>query len=193
MTGEWEMQNPNMAMLTELNEEVLSSRVIASGKRLTYREDEVRLPNGVIGRREVVEHPEAVVVIPIVAPGKVLLIRQYRTAAKRVMLEVPAGLIESGEIPLDAAQRELREETGFRASVLRPLFNGFPTPGFCTEFMYFFCGTGLSPDPLVADIDEIIAPVVMALDEALGLVATGAIVDLKTIAALYAVQVLNNA
>ena len=179
-----------MGILTNLNETQLSSTVIASGRRLTFREDEIRLPNGVVSRREIIEHPEAVVIVPILAPGKIVLIRQFRTAARKVLLEIPAGLIETGEVPVVAAQRELREETGFRAGALLPLFDGFPTPGFCTEFMYFFLAQDLTKDPLEGDFDEMIDPIVMDVVDALALVGSGGIVDLKTIAALYAVRVL---
>jgi ADP-ribose pyrophosphatase len=191
MTGEWGILNQNMDMSTNLDETQLSSTVIASGRRLTYREDEIRLPNGVVSRREIIEHPEAVVIVPILAPGKIVLIRQFRTAARKVLLEIPGGLIETGEVPVVAAQRELREETGFRAGSLSPLFDGFPTPGFCTEFMHFFLAQELTEDPLSGDFDEMIDPIVMDVVDALALVGSGGIVDLKTIAALYAVRVLN--
>ena len=181
----------NMGMSTDLYEQQMKSTVIASGRRLTYREDEVRLPNGVVSRREIIEHPEAVVIVPLTSSGKIVLIKQFRTAAAQVLIEVPAGLIEPGEAPLVAAQRELREETGFRAGSLEPLFGAFPTPGFCTEFMHFFLARGLTLDPLESDFDEIIEPIAMDITEALALVACGKIRDLKTISAVYAVRSLS--
>jgi len=175
-------------MSINLSEETVSSRVVAEGRRLLFREDKVRLSNGVISHREIIVHPKAVVILPLLDDGRVVLIRQYRTAAQQVMLEVPAGVIESGEDPEFAAQRELREETGYASDHMVPLFQGFPTPGFCTEYMYFFVANQLRSDPLTADFDEMIETVALSVDEAIALVANGGILDLKTIAALYAVR-----
>ncbi|NBV41657.1 NUDIX hydrolase, partial [bacterium] len=100
--------------------------------------------------------------------------------------EVPAGVIDADEEPLAAAQRELREETGFMAGKLEPLYEAFPTPGFCTEYMYFFKASELEYSPLSPDVDEIIQPFEVAFSEALDMIRTGRITDLKSIAAIYA-------
>ena len=167
---------------------IIQSTIRFKGQKLTVREDEIRVSNGIISHREIVEHPEVVVIIPMVTPSEILLIQQYRTAAGRLMIEVPAGVMEPGEIPIDAALRELREETAFGAKRLMPLFSGFPTPGFCTEYMHFFVASDLYLDPLSPDADEVIESVKLPIFEAVRRIQSGEIVDLKTIAGIFAIQ-----
>ena len=153
---------------------------IYEGKVVNLRIDSFRLADGREARMEIVEHAEVVHVLPVDEDGKLLLVRQYRAAAGKELLETPAGGIEPGEDPGTAAQRELREETGYRAENFRLLASVYSSPGFCTELNHLFVATGLTYDPLDPDADEDIALVPVTLTEAEELVATGGIGDAKS-------------
>lgn len=168
----------------QFEEETLESRVLYRGRILTLREDRVRLPGGKEGRREIVEHPGAVAVVPLLPGGKLRLVRQYRKAVEEVTLEIPAGKLEPGEDPLACAVRELEEETGLKAQNLTPLARFFSTPGFSNEMMHLFLAEELNPGNLAPDEDEILEQVTVLLPEALEMIARGEIRDAKTIAGI---------
>jgi len=167
-----------------MNEITLSSQYIHRGRIVTLREDTVLLSSGMEAKREIVEHHRAVVVLPVLDTGEIVLVRQFRTAVGAAILEIPAGLMESNETPLEAARRELGEETGFVSACLTPLFEGFPTPGFCTEYMYFFLATELTSGAAHPDPDEIVETVTMSVSEMVAAIQARTIIDLKTIAAI---------
>lgn len=167
------------------NEQSLSVTPQYQGRRIRVETHQVALPDGLVAQRDVVVHPEAVVVVPFLDSETVLLIRQFRTAAQRELLEIPAGCIEAGEDVSVAANRELQEETGYFATQLTPLSGGFPSPGFCTEWMHFFRADGLVHRPLKGDDDEWISMVPMSMSSALAAIRTGEICDLKTMLGLY--------
>ena len=123
------------------------------------------------GRWEIVEHKDAVAIIAV-REGRVLMVRQYRPAIKRETLELPAGLIEPGESPLEAARRELREEAGFDAE-LKELFSFYSSPGFTDEKITLFFAESLRPAPLAPDPGERLTPLWLPLDEALGKLFSG--------------------
>ena len=167
--------------MPEPTELVISSRRIHDGRICSLREDTVELSNGRTALREIVEHAAVVAIVPIDENGDVVLVRQYRLAAQEALLEVPAGLVDSGEELEAAAQRELQEETGYSAAELRHLAGFFVSPGFCTEFIHVFLATGLCKSPLDGDEDEDIRVERMPLVEAVRLVEEGAIKDAKSV------------
>ena len=154
------------------------------GKICNLRVDTVELPNGRTARREIVEHEPVVAIVPIDGDGNIVLVRQYRLATGAVLLEVPAGGIDKGESPEDAAQRELREEIGMRAGRLEPIAEFYVSPGFLTEYVYAFLATDLSDSPAEADEDEDIAVVRMPLADAVAMAERGEFRDAKSIAGI---------
>lgn len=166
-------------------EVTLSSERVFTGRRLVMRVDRVRLADGTEAVREVAEHPNSVVIVAVDEDQNLLLVRQYRKAVERELLELPAGVIEGDDPPIESAQRELREETGFAASELTELGHFYPSPGGLTECLYAFLGTSLTHAPLDPDDDERIELVRMGFREAVEMARTGGFHDAKTIAALF--------
>jgi ADP-ribose pyrophosphatase len=170
--------------MSDIEEKILSSEPIYDGKLVKLYRETVQLPNGNRAEREIVRHPGAVAMVPILPTGEVLLVRQYRTAAQRVLLEIPAGTLEPGEDPRIAAARELQEETGYKPGKLVRLGAEFTAPGYTTEIIYLFVATELESARLDADDDEFIEVVRLPFDEALRQVIAGEIPDGKTQVAL---------
>ena len=154
---------------------------IYDGKVVNLRLDTLRLPDGREAKMEIVEHAEVVHVLPVTDDGKLLLVRQYRAAAGKELLETPAGGIEPDEDVETAAQRELREETGYRAEKFTLLASVYSSPGFCTELNHLFVATGLTHDPLEPDVDEDIALAPVTLSEAEEMAASSKIGDAKSV------------
>lgn len=165
-------------------ERVIESKRIFEGRICALRVDTVVLDDGRKATREIVEHDPVVGIVPVDADGTVVLIRQFRLATGGVMLEIPAGIVDPGEDARDAAQRELREETGLRAAKLTQLGEFFASPGFLTELMTIFLAEGLEPAPLDADEDEDIVIQRVTLDEAVRLAESGEIKDAKSVAGI---------
>jgi len=145
--------------------------------------DRVMLPNGRIAEREVVVHRGAVAIIAA-DNGKVLLERQYRHAARKVLWEVPAGTREEGEDPEDCAARELEEETGYKASSMKPLFRFYAAPGYSKEVIHVFLAEGIRRGQPNPNDDEMVECTLVPLAEALRMVESNEIEDSKTIASL---------
>jgi len=122
--------------------------------------------------------------VPLLANGDVVLVRQYRVAAGRVMLEIPAGTLNPGEDPLEAAARELQEEAGQKPGKLVRLGGEFTAPGYTSEFIHLFLAPGLEESRLEEDADEFLENVTMPLPDAVQMVLAGTIQDGKTIAGL---------
>ena len=171
-------------------EKTISSEMCYRGKVLNLRVDQVELPNGNRSQREVVEYPGAVTVVPLTGDGEVLMVQQYRYAVAEELLELPAGKLEPGENPADAALRELMEETGFSAREMKLLLSFYTTPGFSTEKMYLYLATGLSPGSPDPDPDEFISVVGVELSRVPAMIQEGLIRDAKSIVGLLAVPAL---
>ena len=171
-------------MERDLTETTIASATHYQGTILTLRKDQVRMPNGRLTVREVVEHSDSVCMVPLDADGNVLLVRQYRKPTESTLLEVPAGGIDEGETPEEAAMRELQEEVSHVAGALTPLAGFWLAPGWCDEYMYAFLATDLQPSELEQDYDEIVETRRIPLSETLNLIARGEIQDAKSIASL---------
>jgi 8-oxo-dGTP pyrophosphatase MutT (NUDIX family) len=175
----------------ELLETTVERRVIHAGRYLTFRVDTIEDAAGGHHTRDWVEHPGAVAMLPIEG-GDVLMVRQYRTPAARVLLEIPAGTLDRDpdgviEDPDLAAPRELGEETGYRAGRWRLLGRFFPAPGFASEFMHLYLATDLSPIDGYAgpEPDERIDLVRVPVRDAIDMADRGEIEDAKTLLALF--------
>ncbi|MBP5167102.1 MAG: NUDIX hydrolase, partial [Oscillospiraceae bacterium] len=149
----------------ETAEKKLSSKRIFEGRVMTVTLDEVSVPNGKTSTREVVHTGGGVVILPLDGEGKTRLVRQYRYAHSKALLEAPAGKLEKGEEPLPAALRELREETGLTAEEVIPLGKILTTPGFCTEVLYLFLARGLTQGETDFDEDEFLEIESYGMDE----------------------------
>ena len=178
--------------MSEFREErTVDSRVAFQGRHINVRVDTVRLANGRLTTREIAggtTHDDAVCIVPLDGEGGVYLVRQYRKAVERSLLEVPAGGMEPGEDPEDAARRELAEETGCRAQSLERLAFFYSAPGFLTEGMYAYLATGLSRGADSPDEDENIEVVKIPLKDVPSMIESGQIQDGKSIAALMLVM-----
>jgi ADP-ribose pyrophosphatase len=168
-------------------------RTVFEGRIFTVAVESIALPRGGQLDAEIVRHPGSVVLIPVTGAGDLMLVRQYRHAIGRSTWELPAGSLKPGEDPHAAAMRECHEELGMIPSALEPLGAFFPTPGYCDEKMYFYRAVGLRTptdmDPAVhQDEDEDIEAKAFAVGAISAMIASGEIVDLKTVAGMTLLQ-----
>jgi len=163
------------------------TRVVAfRGRIFRVEQDLVRLSNGRTTTLEIVRHPGSVVLIAQPTRDTLILIRQYRYAIRKWIWELPAGSIERGEKPADAARRECEEEIGLSPRRVRRIATFYPTPGFCDERMDFFLCERLEPlrKPAALDEDEQIQPRTFSVKGVHRLIETGGIIDMKTVVGL---------
>jgi ADP-ribose pyrophosphatase len=165
--------------MREASMELTASRRVYEGRVVNLRVDTLRTPRGE-HTYEVVEHAGAVAVVVAPAPGELVLVRQFRAPLGRYTWEVCAGGIDPGEEPLDAARRELREETGLRARSLRPLWTAYSAPGFCTELLHFFVTDDVEPGATDFDEGEDIETRTFKLDELVAMIRADQLPDAKT-------------
>lgn len=168
----------------DFKEEQISSEKIHEGKVLTFTIDKVRLPGGKESVREVVLHNGGVTIIAQPEPDKVVLVRQFRYAIGKAFWELPAGTLNKNEDPVQAAKRELKEETGYIAGKLESMGIVYPLPGYSTEVLYFFKATDLIDDEPEPDPDENIEAKVFELKQVWKMIKDGEIRDGKTIAGI---------
>lgn len=166
--------------------DVVRSDRIYDGRIVSLRVDTLTLPGDRSTVREVIEHPGAVVMVALDDERHVYLVRQYRHAIGRTLLELPAGTLEPGEEPLQSAKRELREEVGLTAKQWTPLGSFFSSPGILNEPLHVFLAQGLTQVGSEPDFDEDLSVVRLPLDSLCSQRAQ--IHDAKTLAALYLLQ-----
>ncbi len=172
------------ANAAHLVESKVDSEAVFDGKLLHVRRDTVRLPDGTFTTREYVVHPGAVLIVPVLADGRLVVERQYRYPLGRVMIEFPAGKLDPGEAPLDSARRELREETGYEAARWRRLGCVHSIVSYSTERIEFFVAEDLRQTGAQLDVGEFIEVALLGVDEMLAAVEREEITDAKTVAAL---------
>ena len=166
--------------------ETLDSEQVFKGKVFSIDRDRVKMPNGRAVTVDVVRHSRSVVLVPVPEPGKVILVRQYRYAVNAFLWELPAGSVDEGESPEEAAGRECHEEIGLIPSTIVRLSAMYPTPGYCDEEMVFFRLSGLekTDERAAVDEDEDIESKVFELRDARDMVRSGEIQDMKTLVGL---------
>lgn len=177
-------------MKQNLLERGVRRKRVYQGRAVDFWVDTVRLPSGKIATREYLGHPGAVAVVAVAGGTKkdpdLLFVQQYRHPVKQVTLELPAGKLDRGESPRVCVNRELEEETGFRASRVRKMLSFWPTPAFANEVIHIYEARGLTTGQFSPDADEFIEPVRMSLSRALALARQGRIKDSKTLIGLFA-------
>jgi ADP-ribose pyrophosphatase len=166
--------------------ERLSSNPVFKGKVFAVDRDTVKMPSGKTITVDVVRHAKSVVLVPVPEPGKIILIRQYRYAVNAFLWELPAGSVDDGETPDEAARRECHEEIGLVPSTVVRLSALYPTPGYCDEEMVFFRLSGLETPEAHAEVDEDedIEARTFELREARDMIRSGEITDMKTMVGL---------
>jgi ADP-ribose pyrophosphatase len=158
--------------------------ILLQAKRFRVERRSQTLADGSRHEREVVVHPGAVTIIPVLPDGRICLIRNMRVAVSETLVELPAGTLDAGEDPAATARRELIEETGYRAAHLEKLCEFFMSPGILNERMHVFLATGLTAGNTALEAGEQIESLVVTPAQALSMVELGEIRDAKTIAAL---------
>ena len=173
-------EHKTVRLMSNLEEKKISSAKIFEGKLINLFLDDVKLPNGEKSTREWVDHPGAACVVPILPTGDICLIRQYRYAPKQEFIEIPAGKLDKGELPLDCAKRELAEEIGYVANKLTFLTRIYPAIGFSNEVMWMYLGEDLVKTKRRLDSDEFLELAPFSAEEAFRMIKSGKIVDVKT-------------
>jgi len=169
--------------LTE--EKTLSSQTVFSGRALKLRIDTVETADGRESTREIIEHSECIVIVAVDQNDNILLVRQYRKAVEKELLELPAGGIDPGEDSETAVRREMQEETGYLPGSVKKLGSFYSTPGYCTEYLHLYLATELTPSRLYAEDTAGITLVRVPFKDIPDLLTSGKIEDAKSIAGLY--------
>lgn len=167
-----------------MKEKTFKSKLIYKGKILSLRLDDVILPNGKTTTREIVEHPGAVAILPLIDKDKFLLVKQFRTPIRKTLLEIPAGKIEKGENIRQCAKRELMEETGYKTDNLKKIASVYLAPGYSSEIIHVFLAKNLKETKSNPDDDEFIQNVILKKKDTLDKIKNGKINDSKTIIAI---------
>jgi len=165
-------------------EKTLTSQIIFEGRAVKLRVDTVQTANGRQTTREIVEHADCVAIVAVDAEDNILLVKQFRKPVEKQLLEIPAGGIDAGEDAETAVVREMREETGFWPQRVEHLGGFYSTPGYCTEYLYLYLATELTPSQLNAEDTEGIEVVRVPISQIPELINSGRICDAKSIASL---------
>jgi ADP-ribose pyrophosphatase len=166
--------------------------VLFQGSRFRVERLIQTTPDGVEHVKEVVKHPGAVTLLPLLDDGRICLVQEYRVSVGQTLIELPAGTLEPGEDPAVAARRELAEETGYRAGRIEHLATFYMSPGVLDERMVLYVATALEPGPMDLDAGEDIRPLLTTWPEALAMVADGRIRDAKSMLGLLYYQAYGN-
>lgn len=165
-------------------EEILASKKLYEGRILNLRVDTVMKPSGTVTTREIVEHTDSVVIAAVDAQDNVLLVRQYRSALGKVLVELPAGKTEPNEHHLQTAHRELQEETGYAAKTMEEIGGFYAGPGYSTEYLYLYHATDLALTNAQPHPDEIMDVFRVPMSKIPELIEKGEICDAKSVAGL---------
>jgi ADP-ribose pyrophosphatase len=167
--------------------QLLRQRFLYKGKKFSFEANRLRLPNQAEGEWECVRHPGGAMAVPITPEGKFVLVRQYRFTAKGRLLEFPAGTLEPDEKPEETIQREIEEETGYRAHRWQKLGEFFVAPGYSDEIIHAFLAQQLEllENPPRQDDDEDLVTVLMSLEEVEKAIHVGDLTDAKSICGFY--------
>ena len=177
--------------MAELEEKTINSQEIYDGSVLKLRKDKVILPDNKQSYREVIEHSGGVTILAINEDNKILMVKQYRKAVEKVLLELPAGKLDEGEEPAECAARELWEETGYKPAKVKKIFSFYTSPGYSNEKLHLYLAEDLKYEPGDGlDPGEFIEDAVLDPAEIINKIKKGLIVDGKTIAGL--LYYLNN-
>ena len=163
----------------------VSRQILYRGKKIQVAVDTTVLPDGTTVQRDVVIHPGAVAILPLLDSEHVCLLRNHRPIIGEVLWEIPAGTLEPGEAPEAAAVRELAEETGYRAQRWRSLRALIPSPGVLSEQTHLFLAEGLIPGPMQLEMDEDLEPQIISWRQAVEWASEGVIRDAKTLVAVF--------
>ncbi|NGX26798.1 MAG: ADP-ribose pyrophosphatase [Chlamydiae bacterium] len=166
----------------------LQTKELYKGKIFSLRRDHLQFDAGPPHDWDIIEHPGAVAIIPVNEKGNFIFVQQWRRAIEKIIYELPAGTLDEGENPLLCAQRELQEETGYRAKEIIPFGGIYSAPGFCTEYIHFFIARDLEESPLPGDLHEAIDVVEVSLNDALAMIDSQQISDAKTIVGILRYQ-----
>ena len=164
---------------------ILSSKLIYRARLFELKAVQMRAPDGHKFRHEILFHPGAAVIVPILSHSQFVLIKQFRGAVGRKIWEFPAGTLEIGEAPLACAKREIVEETGFAAKKWKNLISFYPAPGISTEYMHIFLASQLVPKQMELDKDEFIERKIVSFKRLQKMILNGTIIDAKTIIAFF--------
>jgi len=173
--------------LQELQEAILNTEItvksekIFEGKIINLRVDTVELEKQKYTKREIVEHRNAVAIVAINENGEILLVKQFRKAVEDFLFELPAGILNIAEVPVEGALRELKEETGYEAKKIKQVCEFYSSPGFTNEKIYLFKAEDLLFASTKLDEDECIETIAVNKEEAAKMLETGRILDSKTI------------
>jgi ADP-ribose pyrophosphatase len=162
----------------------MKEKQVFNGRLLKVFVKPMRLPNGYKVNMEYIKHPGAVLVLPLLDDGRIVMIRQFRAAIGKYILELPAGTLERGESLVSCVKRELIEETGYSASKVKKLGEIVPVPGYSTEVIHIFLARGLKVVPKQTMPDEVIKEQIFSGDQIMELLKRGKIIDAKTICGL---------
>jgi ADP-ribose pyrophosphatase len=168
-------------MIKDSKETIIKTEIKHYGRNIIFKEIVVKLSNGRITTRDIVEHPGSVGIIPLLNDETIILLEQYRPSIKKNLLEIPAGTINKNEDPLECARRELLEETGYQSKELKKILEGYTSPGYTSEKMHMFLATQLTYIGSTPEDDEIINIRKVKLKELNKMIENREIEDMKTL------------